>query len=172
MTRRGSLAYYFAAIVCGSLFVALVYYARSAALSGLGRRWAYDFLFAYFLALIAGFLPQLVNAFILRRAMRALRWRRAWQWMAFGAVIGVALLWGLARLGYLIEGMHFPMEWQRMKLLLAFPFLGPIMFAATPFWLPLSAFAANAWVLHRIHRAFEPGDTPPDESSFGPAKSI
>jgi hypothetical protein len=168
MTRRGSLAYYFAAIVCGSFFVALAYYARAAAESGLGPRWAYNFLFAYFLALIAGFLPQLLNAFVLRRVMRALGWRGAWHWVAVGAVVGVALLWGVARLGFLIEGMYFPADWQRVKLLLAFPLLGPIMFAATPFWLPLPAFAATAWVLHRIHRAFEPADTPPAESSPAP----
>jgi hypothetical protein len=156
MTRRGSLAYYFAAIACGCFFIAAAYYAHSVWMFGWGERWARDFLFAYFLSLLGGFFATLLFAFVLRRAMRALRCAAAWQWLAGGAVLGAAVLWGLARLGYLLESIRFPLERQLLKSILMIPLIGPVMFSASPFWLPPLAFAATAWVLHRIHRAFEP----------------
>ena len=36
-----------------------------------------------------------------------------------------------------------------------FLFVGPMMFSVKPFWIPLIAFAATAWVLHRIQSAFD-----------------
>lgn len=156
MTRRGSFVYYFAAIVCGAFFIAVAYYANTVRVFGLSDRWARDFLFAYFLSILGGFFATLIFAFVLRRAMRALRWQAAWKWLVAGAVLGAAVLWGLARLGYLLEAVHFPLERQLLKSILMIPLIGPVMFSASPFWLPPLAFAATAWVLHRIHRAFEP----------------
>jgi len=156
MTRRGSFVYYFAAIVCGSFFIAAAYYAHSVWMFGAGERWARDFLFAYFLAVIGGFLPTLLFAFLLRRVLRAMHWQAVWQWLVAGAVIGMAVLWALTRLGYFIETMHFSAGMQLLKSVLMFSLVGPMMLAVTPIWLPIPAFAATAWVLHRIHRAFEP----------------
>ena len=160
MTRRGTFAYYLAAIVCGAFFIAAAYFAHSVWMFGASERWARDFLFAYFLAVIGGFLPTLLFAFLLRRAMRALQWQAAWRWLVAGAVLGTALLWGLTRLGFFIEAVHFSAAMQIVKSVLMFSLVGPIMLSATPFWLPPLAFAATAGVLHCIHRAFEPTAEP------------
>lgn len=161
MTRRGSLAYYFAAIVCGCFFVALTYYLHSALEWGFGERWGRDLLFAWFLSVIAGFLPILFFAFLLRRAAGLMKLSAAWQWMALGVVAGLATLSLLDRAGTLLEQLYFPAERQRLKSLLVFPFVGPMMYAAKPLWLPIPAFAATAYVLYRIHRAFDRADPSP-----------
>ena len=160
MTRRGSFAYYSAAIVCGCFFIAAAYHVHSVWMYGAGESWARDFLFAYFLTIIGGFLSTLLFAFLLRRVLRALRWQAGWQWLVAGAVIGVALLWVLTRLGYFIEATHFSAGMQLAKSVLMFPLVGPVMFSATPFWLPPLPFVATAWLLHRIYRAFEPPAEP------------
>lgn len=160
MTRRGSFAYYSAAVVCGSFFVALTYYIHSAMEWGLDSRWAQDFLFAYFLAIIGGFVPLLLYGFVLRRITRMFHWQFAWQWALAGAIVGIALLWLMARLGYLAEGTYFSPERQRLKAFLVYPFVGAMMFTAKPFWLPIPVLVATAYVLLRIHRAFEPSAKP------------
>ncbi len=156
MTRRGSLAYYSVAVVCGSFFVALAYYLHSAAEWGIGDRWAYDLIFAYFLTIVAGIVPLLLYAATLRHLVRSLRWQAAWQWTLLGTVVGVTLLWILARLGYIAESAYFSPQRQGLKFLLVYPFVGPMMFTAKPFWLPIPVFAAASYVLYRVHRAFEP----------------
>ena len=161
MTRRGSLAYYLAAVVCGTFFVVFVYHAYSVWESGLGDRWAYDFIFAYFISLAVGLFTQLLFAFVLRRVTALLHWQAGWQWLIAGAVAGLAVLWILHWTGYALERMHFPPERQTLKSLLLYPFfVGPMMLAARPFWLPIPAFAATAFVLFRVHRAFDAPSEP------------
>ncbi|HEX9760600.1 MAG TPA: hypothetical protein VGA40_06755 [Candidatus Acidoferrales bacterium] len=155
MTRRGSLAYYFAAIVCGCFFIAAAYYAHSVSVYGASERWARDFFFAYFLVVLAGFLPALLYAFLLRRVTRLCGCRAWWQWMACGAALGWGVLWVVTRIGYLIEATRFSAEMQGFKSGVMFLFVGPMMFSVKPFWIPLIAFAATAWVLHRIQSAFD-----------------
>ena len=91
-----------------------------------------------------------MNALALRRLAAALGWRSPWLWLVLGSATGWIVVWGLARLGYAIERTYFPAEWQSVKALLVFPFLGPIMFHAQPLWLLLAVAAATALVLHRV----------------------
>lgn len=154
--HRAGLVYYPAAVIAAGLFVAAAYYAHSVAQWGADERWARTFLVTLVVTTLGGLLPYLLAAFVLRRAARAGSWRRGWQWMAAGVAVGMAVLWTVVRCGYLVEQAYFPPEWQQAKSILMFPFLGPIMLSAKPLWLPVPAFAATAYVLFRIQRAFGP----------------
>lgn len=151
MARRVSLVYYSIAILVGSLLIALAYYGQSLVRWGPGDRLLAGFLFVYALALAGGVPAQLANAFLLRRVTGAIHWHRPWHWLLLGTIIGWTVVWTLSQLGYLIERAYFPAELQRVKALLMFPFLGPIMFSAQPVSLVVAVAAATALVLRRVH---------------------
>ena len=95
MTRRGTLAYYLAAIVVGCFFMVLGVTAigeGSLRFSTAGLR---DVFLLYFLALVYGSFTMLLFAFLLRRAARWLKWERAAVWVLAGAAIAPALVWAL-----------------------------------------------------------------------------
>jgi hypothetical protein len=95
MTRRGSIAYYLAAVVCGGFFlvVALAAVGRSSLrISPPGYR---DVFLLYFLSLAYGSFAFLLHALLLRLLARRLRWVSSWEWMLAGAMIAVALGWAL-----------------------------------------------------------------------------
>ncbi len=97
LTRRGSLAYYLAAWVCGGFFVALALFAAAqrAPDSGLTPD-TRGFLAICFFTLIYGWLPAVVFAFLLRRIARALEWERPWPWAISGGVLMLTFTLGLS----------------------------------------------------------------------------
>jgi hypothetical protein len=153
MTRRGSLAYYFAAITLGSFFLAVTYYVHfllhGAPQENVGR----DFLVAFFFTVMLALLPMLLSAFLLRRTAVAFRWSAPWPWMLAGAALFLALVQGLGWLGNAVQTDKMVVEWWRMAL--TFVLMGPMLAVKKPFWLPLLAGAFTAWLLFRIHSAFD-----------------
>jgi hypothetical protein len=153
MTRRGSLAYYFAAVTLGSFFLAVTYYAyfllHGAPRDNIGR----DFFAAFFFTILLTLLPTLLCAFLLRRAAVAFRWQSPWPWMLAGAALYLTFVQGMGWLGNAVDSNKMIVEWWRMALM--FALVGPRLAIKSPWWLPLPAGALTAWLLYRIHRAFE-----------------
>jgi len=92
LTRRGSLAYYLAAWVCGSLF----FLAGRYVLPGSGNMKTAPFFGEYFMTLIWGAPAVLAFALALRRILAAQRRRSTLVWCDAGGVL--ALLMGAATL--------------------------------------------------------------------------
>ncbi len=153
MTRRGSLAYYFAAVTLGSFFLAVTYYAyfllHGSPRDNIGR----DFLVTFFFTVMLTLLPMLLCAFLLRRAAVAVRWQSPWPWMLTGAALFFVVVQALGWLGNIVNTNRMVVPWWRMALM--FILVGPMLAVKQPFWLPLPAGALTAWLLSRIHRAFE-----------------
>jgi len=158
MTRRASIAYYFAAITLGSFFLAVTYYVHflmtGAPRENIGR----DFLATYFFTLMLTLVPMLLCAFLLRRAAVAFRWSAPWPWMLVGAALFLAIVQALGWLGNAFESDKMVVEWWRM--VLTFVLVGPMLAVKQPFWLPLPAGALTAFLLYRVHRAFEDAPSP------------
>jgi hypothetical protein len=110
LTRRGSLAYYLAAWVCGTFFfVAAHSLAKPSSgppISSLTR----GFFLQYFFDLATGWLAVLLLAFVLRLVARTLRWSRALPWILSGGVL--TMLIGLF-LAFLPARWMTPAEWVR-----------------------------------------------------------
>lgn len=161
MNHRGSLAYYPAAVVCGSFFLAVCYYPYLlfAAQIPTGA-WARGFLFVCFFTLLMAVVPLLLWAALLRWLVRRQKWTGTMEWMAAGVSLFAVVegAFGIA-LKYLT-----PISWSRgMGLLLAFVFGGSRFALSLPLWLPLPAAVATTYVLLLVHRAFEPrADAPAD----------
>lgn len=155
MTRRGSIAYYLAAVVCGSFFLSASYSAYFLLFKGASsQNWARNFIFVYFFTVLLGLVPQILGAWALRRIATRLGWGAWWQWLLAGTAIFVAIVWGVGQLGLLVEGVRFPPEWMSAKVALMSVLVGPIFVALNPMWVPVPAAAATAWVLYSVHRAF------------------
>lgn len=160
MTRQGSLAYYFAAITLGSFSLAFTYYAYSLATGAPRENIGRDFLVTYFFTVMLTLLPMLLCAFILRRVAVGFRWSTPWLWMAVGAALFLGMVQALGGLGHAVQSDKLIVEWWRMAL--TFVLVGPMLAVKQPFWLPLPAGAITAWLLFRIHRAFnEPQQSSP-----------
>jgi len=157
MTRRGSLAYYLAAIVVGCLCwaVAILVIARTTT-----YHWntAREFFFLYFLVVSQGWLATLLFAFLLRKIAAAFAWSRAWQWMVAGGCIAIFVV---------AAWVFVPTDWIGARFIMGLlmwllPFGNMVFvfgFARSTIVLLPTIFlvgAATAFVLHRIHRAFEP----------------
>ena len=159
MTRRGSLAYYMAGVVCGSFFYTLAYFLigrRAQDMAPAGGNWARDFLFAFFLGTIFGWFPQIVAAALLRKVSYPLRWTEAWHWAVGGAGVFFFVFIPCAIAGGALErytgGTRY--EWVGQI------FFGQAMLSVrTGIWQGLPAGAATSFVLYRVHRAFAPGAT-------------
>ena len=158
MTRRGSVAYYLVAWVCGCLFMSLGVW-----LPGQwdpthwtpGFRGASGFLAFYFLGLIFGAFTALLFACLLRRLVGVVGSKGLWLWMVIGAGLAELLVWGLGALGRIAETSVRPLE------LLFILLLGALRAVRPPaVWMNLSVGAATASVLYFIHHAFEP---PPEK---------
>ena len=161
MTRRGSLAYYLAAWVCGCLFMAM-----AAWLPGKwepthwtpGFRGASGFLSFYFLSLIFGAFTALLFAFLLRRLVAVFVWKGLWQWVLLGAALAELLVWGLGTLG---RNSETSVRSLGILLILLLGALGAVR--PPPVWINLLVGAATAFVLCFIHRAFEPRPEAPPQ---------
>ena len=159
MTRRGSLAYYLAAWVCGCFFMSLAIWVKdlsSAASQIVTERGAAGLLFFYFYGLLLGLVTALVGAFILRRLMQLSRWARAWQWTLAGAVLAPLLMGALG----LWWRHHFVRAGSAPGLVSLIAY-GPSIVLDAGLWLAIPAGAATAYVLYRIHRSF----APPEDSA-------
>ncbi len=154
MTRRGSIAYYLAAVVCGSFFLSTSYYGYFLWMGASSRHWVRDFLFIYVVTIPLALLPQLLGAWTLRRVALRLP-RRLYVWLSAGTLIWIALLWAVGQLGSAVHAARVSPEWSSIKVAVMFVLVGPMYVAQQPFWIPLPAAAATAWVLYRVHRAFE-----------------
>jgi hypothetical protein len=150
MTRRGSIAYYLAAAVCGSFFLAVCYFVYFQFAGSDSQHWGRDFLFLYFFAILFASLPVALGAWLLRRLVAKLDWKQAWQWLLAGTSVFLAVVWGLGRIGVALVDADAPGAVALM------PLLGGPMFAALyPPWIPLPAAAATAATLFLVHRAFD-----------------
>jgi hypothetical protein len=160
MTKRGSLAYYMAAIACGSFFFTLAQFliGREGASSS---NWPRDFLLAFFLGTIFGAVPQVLAAFVLRRVAGPLRWTNAWHWAIGGA--GVYLL-VLIVLGLLGAGFDRVAGGWRFASLGLYLFGQATMSVHGGIWQALAAGALTSLVLFSVHRAFGRDETPQQRS--------
>jgi hypothetical protein len=163
MTRRGTLAYYFVAIVVGCFFLVLGVTAIGEGSLRLSSQGMSDFFLLYFLALVYGSFTMLLFAFLLRRAADWLKWERAVVWVVAGAALAPSLVWAL----YLVWD-NLLSRWalvgpQVMWWMIFGGAIGVAEFAHSRLAATVSAGAvgaATALVLHRIHRAFAPGKDP------------
>ncbi len=158
MTKRGSLAYYSAAVVCGCFFLVI-------ALAGVGERslrvsspGIRDLFLLYVLSVAYGSFSLLLFAFLLRQLAKRGRWISVMEWMVCGAILACVVTWSLNAMW---------IYWLGQRDLPGSPVLWMIIFAG-PVGLvglskgPVSATlamavmgAGTAWVLARIHTAFD-----------------
>ena len=166
MTRRGTLAYYFAAVVVGCFFLVLGVTAigeGSLRFSTAGLR---DFFLLYFLALVYGTFTMLLFAFVLRRVAHWLRWERAVAWIVTGAVLAPSVVWALYFIWDKLLAKWALVGPQVMWWMIFGSAIGLAEFAHSQLAATISAAAvgvATAFVLQRIDRAFAPGadEAPP-----------
>lgn len=151
MTRRGSLAYYLAAWVCGCFFMgATIWLANE--LHPVQPPAVSFFLYIYFLSLMFGAVTALLFAFFLRRAANGMHWSSTWHWLVGGAILAPVLtaLLGWTASSHLLQGSSW-------KLWICGPLISPYFVGFDHRWSPLFAApagAVTAWVLSRVHRAF------------------
>ena len=111
LTRRGTLAYYLAAWVCGGLFFSAVLFLGAPKDSDFGPTLsARSFLLTYFFVLAWGWAPAIALSFLLRKIAGVLRWERAWPWSVGAAILTVAFVTLLALAGKAHLG---PSSWLR-----------------------------------------------------------
>jgi hypothetical protein len=156
MTRRGSLAYYLTAWICGCFFVSFAVWIKSLA----GRtpanvffnlHSAFGLLFFCFFGLLLGFFSSIGGAFVLRLIAAWLRWQRGWQWMLAGAALAPAII---APLGWLQDNaVEHHRELPRIVAMVAY---GPSVVFEAGAWLAIPSGALTAWVLYRVYMAFDP----------------
>jgi hypothetical protein len=157
MTRRGSLVYYFSAWVLGCFFMCTLIWIKwmyPVKLEHPVADFAFGLLSLYFLGLASGALTSLLVAFLLRRAMLALKCKTPSHWAVAGAimtpiVIAVVGIWGL----------HITMQRRSGMGFLEMLTYGPKAVLDAGWWLAIPAGAATAFFLCRIERAFAPEKT-------------
>jgi hypothetical protein len=156
MTRRGSLAYYLAAWICGTVFMSICVWAREIFFGGgaepnLPKQEAMSLLFICFYGLLLGAVAAFVSAYLLRTFMKWFSWRGTLQWIVSGAIITTLVILAL---GY--GGLAGSGEQLLKNTAMTFVSLGPAVVISAGWWLATPAGAATAYVLHRIDRAFAP----------------
>jgi hypothetical protein len=152
MTRRGSLAYYLAAWVCGCFFFALAVWLKNLAKPATGFLSfgnPFGMMLFYFYGMILGVVAVLLFAILLRQVTASAKWRRAWQWILAGALLAPILNFILASF---TRGSAISQD--AMPLWLKLISLGPSLLMQAGLWLAIPAGAATAWVLYRVDRAF------------------
>lgn len=158
MTRRGSLAYYLAAWVCGCFFMSCTIWVGNE-LHPIEPRSVSLLLYIYFLSLMFGAVMSLLFGFFLRRAANTMRWDRTWHWLAGGTILAPLLtaLLGAVASSQALQGSGW-------RVWIFAPVAGPYAINGGYRWMPLLAApagAATAWVLFGIDRAFA---TPPSDT--------
>jgi hypothetical protein len=156
MTRTGSLAYYMAAIVCGSFFFTLAQFLIGRENHGGPPDWAKAFLFAFFLETIFGLVPQVLGAFLLRRLAKPLRWTEAWHWAVGGAGLFVLVLITLGMIGTAFSRLASGPQLEQIGRF----FFGRAMDSIHGgIWQGLIAGGLTALVLFLVQRAFSREET-------------
>jgi len=155
MTRRGSIAYYSAAIVCGSSFLAASYYGYFLWAGASSQQWGRDFLFIYVITIPLALLPQLLSAWLLRWLALRLAPRSLPVWLACGTIIWLAVLWSVGQLGIVVQASRESQQWASFKTAAMFLLVGPMYAVQQTLWIALPAAVATAWVLFTVNRAFE-----------------
>jgi len=155
MTRRGSLAYYLAAWVCGCFFMAFVFWLEVHWPSKASSEAVFrdvGFLGLCFFGLIFGAVPSLLFGLILRRLLWLLRADNVWIWIAVGAALALLLIWILGSVGRLARDPRF-LPYSALPI---WPFLlvGPLAILEGSIWVSVPVGAATASVLYAVHRAF------------------
>ena len=97
-----------------------------------------------------GFAIQIVTAVLLRWLTRVSGMNGLAHWTIFGAVIGFAVPWISARLGYVLEGVYFSSEWQSVKSAVMFPLMAAMMYEAHSVWVRLAVGAATGGTVRLI----------------------
>jgi len=155
MTRRGSLAYYLSAWICGCFFMSLAVWIRdlfgASSHDAFSSRSVFGLIFFYFYGLVFGAIAALLGAFLLRRVMAALKCLTASHWAAIGAIVAPVLIAILGILGKRI-GTEGQGEFRVLRLIT----YGPMTVFEAGWWLPTPAGAATAYLLCRVQRAFAP----------------
>ncbi|HUK31476.1 MAG TPA: hypothetical protein VLV89_10205 [Candidatus Acidoferrum sp.] len=151
MTRKGSIAYYLAAVVCGSFFFTLAQFIIGRANQGGIGDLARSFIAAFFLESIFGCVPQLLAAFVLRRLASPLRWTEAWHWAVGGAGVFLLVLFALSLLG---AGFNRVAGGTRIAPLGQYLFSQAADSLHGGIWQALAAGALTALVLFAVNRAF------------------
>jgi hypothetical protein len=156
MTRRGSLAYYFAAVAFGCVLMTLGMWLPHGRPGWHGTPSTEGFS-GFFVACFFGFLfgtaPSLIFGFVLRQLMHRLRWTEPWRWMTAGAAIAFVEVWILSKLAVAIRespagaGAEFAVA--------AF-LAGADIVRTERHWASLPVGALTALILFRVHGAFEP----------------
>lgn len=154
MTKRGSLAYYLAAVVCGTFFFTLAQFLIGRDSTG-SANWARDFLFAFFIDTIFGCVPQLLAAFMLRRLSTPLHWTKAWHWAVGGAGVYLLVLLGLGILGNAFNRFAAGRSFARFGLYL---FGQTAISVNGGIYQVLAAGALTSLVLFSVHNAFTGGE--------------
>ena len=137
-------------MLVGTFFVASLYFADGAESWGRERRWLAGFVQVYRLALMLGFVIQIVNAVVLRWLTRKSGMNGLVHWIAIGAATGFAVAWIFARLGYVLEGVYFSSEWQSVKSAVMFPLMAAMMYEAHSVWVRLAVGAATGGTVRLI----------------------
>jgi hypothetical protein len=153
MTRRGSLAYYLAAVVCGCFFMAVMIALRFVAADRAVGMQGKSFFFLAFTSLIFGALPALLAAFLLRQLMRKRPRAGPWEWAVLGAVLAWMVIFLLGKWGLALG--ERPGR-SGLASLLELALRGPTFVLGQGSWLALPAGAATAFLLYKIDRAFAP----------------
>lgn len=144
MTRRGSLAYYLAAIAVGCFI-------QTACL------WLYyvftdhphpGLLNLYFLSLLTGSFTALVFAFLLRRVLQFAHLSARWQWLLAGAALALLLVWGAGSFAITFGLVRKSPLWMAIL-------GGPAVVTLASPWLAVPAGAGTGFVLARIDQAFK-----------------
>ncbi len=165
LTRRGSLAYYLAAWVCGTLFFVAASSLTKPALAPSISSPSRAFFLQYFFDLATGWLAIFLLAFALRRLARMLRWSRALPWLLSGGIltvlIGLILAFVPARSLPLAEWLQFLKEVFELGGENGLSLRGHPPLAAAAMVL---AGMATAYVLFRIEQAFQPQPKAPENS--------
>lgn len=145
MTRRGSLAYYFAAVVVGCLFTSGVVWVASRYSP---HPWDGPYLAFYAASLATGSVTAATGAFLLRRICRGFNLRDAWHWILLGAAVAPLTVWVFSR-------FVFPW-WSPTWLWLAGLFLGGGAGVVVRYglWLAIPAGALTAYILYLVDSAF------------------
>jgi hypothetical protein len=155
MTKRGSLAYYLAAVVCGSFFFTLAQFLIGRDSTGTSN-WARDFLFAFFIETIFACVPQLIAAFVLRRLASPLRWTQAWHWAIGGAGVYLMVFMVLGIVGAVFDRVAGGWSFARFGLYL---FGQATRSIRGGIWQVLVAGALTSLVLYSVNNAFTREET-------------
>lgn len=164
----GTFLYYLTAIVAGGILLAIT---SAFEMRMRGQSIDSEVPFFSLVAVIPGLLSALpfwIAAFILRRIARRLAWQSLWAWLAAGLPLMLASFWALGQLGFWLERTYFPLKWQNVKTVLMMFFVGPMMTATKPCWLPIPSALLTTLLLYLIHRGFGGGKAAARKSTRAP----